>query len=65
MDVVVRVDVRVALAADRVKVVDRAAKAADHDDQVAKVVDDPSDRKVAGNDRNDRAATMPESDSSQ
>lgn len=60
----VRVDVRVAKVEDRVKVVDQAAKAADRDDQVAKVADDPSDRKVAGNDRDARAATMPESDSS-
>lgn len=62
MDVVVRADVRVVDVP--VKVDDRAAKAADRDDRVAKAADDPSDRKVAGNDRGARAATMPESDSS-
>ena len=46
------------------KVDDPVAKVADRDDRVAKVADDLSDRKVAGSDRDARAATMPESDSS-
>ena len=60
----VRADVRVARADVLVKVDDPVAKVADRDDRVAKVADDLSDRKVAGSDRDARAATMPESDSS-